>query len=507
MIHLRTFIGIAIAGLSLAGCVDRQAQQQAKTTAAIVTNPVQTVSVEPARETTLSRTLEVTGQVTTSQDYEIGAKTSGKIVSVNVNDGDHVRAGQVLATQDTTPLAAQVNQAQAQVLTADATLAQAQSQLTQAIRNATINPYRSSYSVASARASLKAAQQNYKKMVSGARPQERRQAEANVNSAKANLDMQKKQLDRIKTLVQQGALAGSQLDQQLAAYESALAAYQNSEQALNMVQQGNRQEDIDSAREQVNQAQEALRTAQASKELDPLYQDQVNAAKAAVASAKAQISSANSQVVIAQQAIADSVIRAPFDGQVSGKPIQVGTIAGPGTTIVRIVGTKGIYFEGNVPSDFINQIVVGQPVGVQIDALGAKSYPAKVAAVSPLASSVGRLFNVRIQFAGAPSEVRPGMFARGVIRLETVRNATVVPAEAVVSQGDRNYVFLADGKKAKRTPVELGLRQDSVIQVKNLAVGAQVIVQGQDRLSDGSEIMVQKPVGLTLAPNSGKTGA
>jgi multidrug efflux pump subunit AcrA (membrane-fusion protein) len=99
------------------------------------------------------------------------------------------------------------------------------------------------------------------------------------------------------------------------------------------------------------------------------------------------------------------------------------------------------------------------------------------------------------------------MFARGVIQVQTVPNASVVPAEAVVTQGDQNYVFLADGKKAKRTPVELGLRQDSVVQVKNLAVGAEVIVHGQDRLSDGSLITVQKPSGVTSAPSFGKTGA
>jgi HlyD family secretion protein len=507
MTRLKYFACIAVAGVTLAGCVDRQAQQQAKKTAQIVTDPVQTVAVQAAHQESLSRTLEVTGDVTTSEDSEVGAKANGKMVAVYVNDGDMVRAGQVLATQDPTPLTAQLNQATAQVLSAQAGLAQAQSQLTQAIRNATINPYRSTFSVASARASLKAAEDNYKKMLAGARPQERRQAEATLNSAKANLDTQKKQLDRIRTLVQQGALAGSQLDQQQATYEGALATYQNAQQALDMIQQGNRQEDIDSARDQVNQAREALRTAQATKQLDPLYQDQVDAAKAAVASARAQIDNAKAQVVIAKQAIDDAVIRAPFDGQVSGKPIQVGTIAGPGTTIVRIIGKQGVYFEGNVPSDSISQIAKSQSVSVVIDALGGKSYPGRVAAINPLASTIGRLFTVRIQFVGAPPEVRPGMFARGIIEVEKIPNATVVPAVAVVSQGDSNYVFLADGSKAKRTPVELGLRQNTVVQVKNLPVGSQVIVQGQDRLSDGSQIKVQKDVSVTSNSQFGRSGA
>lgn len=507
MIELRNLAVASIAGLLLAGCVDRQAQKLAAQTAKIVTDPVQTVAIEPAHTTSLARDLEITGQVTTSEDSQVGAKTTGKIVVVNVKDGDMVRKGQVLACQDTTPLVAALNQAQSQVLAAQAGLAQAQSQLTQAIRNATINPYRSTYAVASAQASLKAAQDNYKKMLAGARPQERRQAEANLNSAKASLDTEKKQLDRIRTLVEQGALPGSQLDQQLATYESALAAEQNAQLAVDMIQEGNRQEDIDAAKDQVNQAREALRTAQASKELDPLYKDQVDAAKAAVVSAKAQIENAKEQVVIAKQAITDSVIRAPFDGQISGNPIQDGSIAGPGTTIARIIGKEGTYFQGNVPSDDISEIAVGQPVDVQVDALGTKLYPAKVAAVSPMGSTVGRLFTVRVQFKGAPSEIRPGMFARGIIQVEKVANATVVPAVAIVTQGEQNYVFVVDGKKAKRVAVERGLQEGSVVQVKNLAVGSPVIVQGQDRLSDGSMITVKQNEGVTSAPSFGKTGA
>jgi HlyD family secretion protein len=492
----RYLICSVLAAAALAGCVDRQAQKQAKITEAIVSSPVQAVSVQPVRETTLVQKLEVQGQVTTSEDSQVGAKTSGKIVGVYVNDGDHVHSGQVLANQDSTPLLAQMSQANSQVLAAQAALAQSQSQLTQAIRNAAINPARSTSSVDSAEAALQSAQENYHKMLAGARPQERLQTQATLNSAKANLDVQKKQLDRITTLVQEGALAGSQLDQQEAAYESALATYQTAEQSVSLVQQGNREEDIAAAKDQVRQAKEALTTAQASKSLDPLYQDQVNAAKAAVQSARAQIENALSQVVIARQTIADAVIRAPFDGQVSGNPIQVGSIAGPGTPVVRIIGNTGVYFQGNVPSDSISRIQVGQDVSIEIDALG-KSYPGRVAAISPVGSTVGRLFTVRIAFNGAPSEIRPGMFARGEIEVSSVKNASVIPAIAVVTQGTEHFVFLADENTAKKTDVELGVRQGDVIQVKNLPLGSKVIVQGQDRIANGAKISVQTPVGIT----------
>jgi len=490
--------------LASAGCVDRAAQSQAKRTQAIVTDPVQTVAAVPAKTMTLTQNLEVTGDVTTASDTQVGAKTTGRIVSVNVRDGDHVSAGQVVAVQDTVPLQAQLTQAQAGVLTAQAGLAQAQSTLTQAIRNADINPSRSTASVLSARAALKQAQANLAKELTGARPQERAQAEAALNSAKANMDMNKKQLDRIKVLVEQGALAGSQLDQQEATYESALATYQNAKEALDLLQVGNRQEDIDAAREQVAQADEALRTAEASKKLDPLYMDQVAAAKAGVASAKASVLNAQQQVVLARQAISDAVIRAPFAGQISGKPVEAGTIAGPGTTVMRIIGSSGIYFEGNVPSDSIDRVQPGQPVDITVSENGSNTYKGKVAAISPLGSSIGRLFTIRVQFIGAPGEIRPGMFATGEIQLQAIQDAVVVPIQAIQERDGKQVVYLAEDGKAKRVTVELGLKQGDLQEVKGLQAGAQVIIEGQDRVSDGAKIKLSQPVGIT-ASNSNST--
>jgi HlyD family secretion protein len=494
-----SFFSVALMTVSLSGCVDRAAQQQAKATAQIVSNPIQTVAVVPAKSQTLTRDLDITGEVTTSNDSQVGAKTAGKIVSVFVKDGDHVQAGQVLARQDETPLLAQLSQAESQVLSADATLATANSQLTQAIRNQQFNPYRSSASVFSAQAAYRSAQANLAKMIAGSRPQEKSEAEATLRSAKANLDVQKKQLDRITTLVQQGALAGSQQDTQQAAYESALATYQNAQDALSLVQAGNRQEDIDAAREAVSEAREAVKTAKATKSLDPLYTDQVVAAKAGVESARATIQNAQSGVVIARQALDDAVIRAPFDGQIAGKPVEVGTIATPGSSVMRIIGNQGIYFEGNVPSDQIDEVVVGMPVSVHVDATGDQGLPAKVAAISPLASTVGRLFNVRVQFLSPPPEVKPGMFATGSVQVRTVRDAVVVPISSVQSQGATNYVFVAEGDKAKKVMVQTGLTQGSVVQVTGIAPGAQVIFQGQDRLTDGSKIAIQPAVKVSMS--------
>src|SRR4051812_22758819 len=93
---------IALAALLLAstGCVDRSKQAQAKKTQELIENPVRPVTVQPVELKTVSQTLAITGDVTTSQDTQVGSKTSGRLAAVYVNDGDTVKAGQLLATLD-----------------------------------------------------------------------------------------------------------------------------------------------------------------------------------------------------------------------------------------------------------------------------------------------------------------------------------------------------------------------------------------------------------------------
>lgn len=487
------FLPLALVALALAGgCVDREKQTQAKETAKVINDPTVEVVARPAATKNLQQTIVVTGDVTTSDDTQVGPKASGRVANVLVSDGDKVVAGQVLAQMDTAILTAALQQAVAQESQARAGLSQAQSALSQALNNQAINPSKSTAAIRSAQAQLRSAQANLAKLKAGARPQERIQAQAQVASAKANLDTQTKQLERIRNLVKEGAVAGSQLDIQQATYESARTAYQNAVQALNLIQEGTRSEDVTAAQEQVRVAQEAVATARSNKSLDVLYGDQVANARAQVQSAQAQIAAAQATAAQARQNLADATIRAPFAGTVSGRPIQPGTVVGPGTAIVRLVGAQGIYFEGSVPGASINDLKAGQPVTISVDALNGRTFPGTVRTVGSLGSNVGRLFSARIEFLGAPPEVKPGMFARGTIVLKTIPGATVLPSTAVLKDDTGPYVMIAQGDKAKKQRITAGFVQGEETQVFGLPAGAQVVVRGQNGLLDGSKIKTVK---------------
>jgi len=475
-VHGLSLAAAAALAAITAGCVDREAQEQAKRTKALIEDSTVPVKVLPAAMATVSDELEITGQVATSSDVTIGARTAGRLVAVFVRNGDRVNAGQIIAEQETTILRAAVQQAQSQ-------LNAAQAQLQQAISSAKIGPQRSATAVASAQAAVRAARAQLEKAKQGARDEEVKQAEAQVKSAKFNMETAKKELDRQKTLYDSGAVPKQRVEAAENAYQGALSQYETALENLRMRQSWTRPEDIRTAEEQVRQAEEGVRSAQANQKLDITLDQQVDSARANVRAAEANLD-------IARKNLSDAQIRSPFSGQISGNPVQPGAFLAPGSPVARLIGQEGIYFEGEVPEGKVPMLAAGKPVRVSIDAIPNRTWAGSIASVSPVGDEVGRIFRVRIQLSGPTDEVKPGMFARGVVTLSTVEGATVVPSGAILRDGEKTYLFVKEGGVAKRVEVRTGLRSNGNIQVQNLPAGAEVVIDGQGQLTDGAKVRI-----------------
>ena len=478
---MRNWIVIALAVVvasGMTGCVDRNAQKQSARTEKILQDAVMPVQVAPVATDTIVDALEITGDLTTSDDVIVGAKIPGRIVAVYVKDGDPVTVGQVIAKQDTVNYQLQTRQAQA-------ALRAAQSTLRQAMTNATVGPSRTSAALASAEAQLRSARAQLRKAQNGARDEERAQAQNNVSAAKSNVDTVKSNVERTRKLYLDGAVSKQQLDLVENQYQAALSQYENALQAQRVVQNFARPEDLESAKEAVRQAEEGVRSAKAQKKLDILLDQQVQ-------SAKANVEAAEAQFALAKQAISDAEIRSPFTGKLSGKPAQVGAFVGAGSPVAHLIGSDGAYFEGEISESDISKIKIGNVVEVSVDAFASKKLQGLITAVSPQGQQVGRLFKVRVQITGNLVGLQPGMFARGSVILRTVSGATVVPTTAIVQRGKESFVFLSKDGKAKMVKVVEGLKKDGVVQVSGVSVGDQLIIAGQSMLTDGSQIRIAK---------------
>ncbi|MCW5941204.1 MAG: efflux RND transporter periplasmic adaptor subunit [Fimbriimonadaceae bacterium] len=469
---------VAVTALVFAGgCVNREAQQQGKRTEKIVSDSSVAVTLTTVETANLAETIDVNGEVATANDSQVGAKVPGRITAVFVKEGDAVRAGQLVASQDKTSLYASLRQAQAGAAAARAALAQAQA-------SARIGPDRSASAVKSAEAQLRSAQTNLKKLLAGARDEERRQAMIGVQKAQSDLDTAGKELERVKSLYDGGAISKQRLEQAQNAFAAAQSGYENALQNQRIVEREPRAEDVSAAQEAIRQAEEGVRNARATQRLDVNLGSQIEAARANLQSAMAQVDAIQIQ-------LRDADIVSPFAGRVFGRPVAVGTVVGAGTPVCRILGTDGGYFEGQVPETQLRQVQIGAPVAVEIDALGKQTFSGQVIAINPQSRELGRLFAVRIQIQGITDQVRQGMFARGSIQVRSVPSATVVSRDAVVTRGAENYVFTVEGEKAKRVNVTLGLRKNGLVQVTGLAPGQKVVLKGNTSLVDGSTVRVE----------------
>jgi HlyD family secretion protein len=464
---------LGILTLVTAGCVNRGKQELAKETGAIVSDPLISVKTQPVKEMTLEESVSITGSLAVGDTTNVGAKVSGRLVSVSVQEGSKVQSGQILAVQDTSVLQTQLSSAIAQLRVAE-------SQLQTQLRNAKIAPGQADAEVKRAEAAVRQARANLQKGKSGPRPQEIAQAEATVRSTGENLRTQKIEFERISKLVAEGALPQSRADAQRNLVASAQSQSDSATQALALLKEGTRREDIRSLEEAVAQAEAALQQAKVGKELNALLDDQVR-------TARAQVDVARSSVRQIQQQIEDATIRAPFTGTVTGKPAQPGTVLSPGAVAVAIVGDGEPYFEAQVPEQDVIRMALQTPVKVDVAAVG-QTLDGSVSSINPIGSEFGRQFKVKVAIRGDGSKLKPGMFAKGTVVIRTIPNATIVPNTAVVKRDGETFVFTVKDGVAKRMRVNTGLEIKDVIQVTGVSAGAPVIVQGQTAVDDGTKV-------------------
>jgi membrane fusion protein (multidrug efflux system) len=184
----------------------------------------------------------------------------------------------------------------------------------------------------------------------------------------------------------------------------------------------------------------------------------------------------------------------------------VGQIVGPGTTVATIVGVGGNYFEGEVPESEITKVSVGKSVSIKVSALGSRTFSGHVAGINPQGTDVGRLFRVRISIDSATSELKPGMFATGVITLAVYPNAVVVPSSAITSFQEQQGVWVMNGSDSvKFLPIQTGLRKNDEVQViSGLSPGEKLVVKGQVGLNPKSKVRIDDGKGAPVAQSTTK---
>ena len=200
---------------------------------------------------------------------------------------------------------------------------------------------------------------------------------------------------------------------------------------------------------------------------------------------------AQAAVSLAQAHLAKTEIRAPFSGVIGLRSVSIGDYVKEGSDMVNLESIDPLKVDFRVPEVYLRQVQNGQPLSIALDAFPGKLHDGRVIAVNPLIDAAGRSVVIRAQVNNSDARLRPGMFAR--IRLVTrdVQDAMVVPEQAIVPEGDEQYVFRVLDNKAVRTKVETGQRREAKVEiVKGLGNDDMIVTAGQIKLRDGSPVSV-----------------
>lgn len=191
-------------------------------------------------------------------------------------------------------------------------------------------------------------------------------------------------------------------------------------------------------------------------------------------------------------------VRAPFSGVISQRFADVGEWVGPGDGLVELVATDDLRFDFRVPQTYYTRIDKRTDVELSLDALPDRAIPGRILAIVPVKDPGARTFLLRVVAdADTPVMVTPGMSARARIRVDTGRQAVVVPRDALLLYPDgRKTVWIADKDSGETTVheqrVQTGLEFDGLVEIRDgLEAGVAIVTRGNEALQNGQVVQVR----------------
>ncbi|UCG12482.1 MAG: efflux RND transporter periplasmic adaptor subunit [Deltaproteobacteria bacterium] len=290
---------------------------------------------------------------------------------------------------------------------------------------------------------------------------DQRQVNAGLSKAEAGLSEAKKGL----------AAAISNRDAAQASEKLALATY---ERYVNLKKDDSVSvQEFDEVEARYRQAKAALRRADAM-----------------VEAATARVKQAEAAVVTAQVSRKDAVITAPHDGIITGKMIDKGDLAKPGTPLLALETTQGFCVDVVLPETYIDHVQPRQKVSVRVPALKTGPLEGNVCTIVPSADPRSRSFIVKINLP-IERKVRSGLFARVEIPIGHTKKL-LIAQKTVVVRGQLTGLHLVDSNNtAHFRLIRLGKTfGDSVEVLSGLKEGDRYVVEPTPRLQDGVKVEV-----------------
>lgn len=184
-----------------------------------------------------------------------------------------------------------------------------------------------------------------------------------------------------------------------------------------------------------------------------------------------------------------SPVVAPIAGTVIATPLAIGTTVSTATAITTLGDISRLQVTTHVPERYVGYMQTGLKAEISLESQPGITFPATVTYVSPVLDAATRTKEIVLRFDEADSRINAGMFAK--VKLYTVQYSgkVVVPSDAVVTNADKQYLFVSRGDTVSRQEVKLGNAVDGMVQIlSGINENDRVVVEGGTALFDGAKI-------------------
>lgn len=204
---------------------------------------------------------------------------------------------------------------------------------------------------------------------------------------------------------------------------------------------------------------------------------------------KTKLSEAKSLFSTAQKELKNTVLYAPCDGVISDCDIEVGQNVVLSETVLNVLDIHEMYVNFAVPEQDISKVKVGDPLRVDVTAVGS-SYSAKVVEKDYSANVISHTYRLKGLLKGVPSDVMPGMLCK-VQFTNTAHRGFIIPGHCVQTTTDGlNTWVIEDGRAMKRTIVSGAYSNEGIFITDGLHKGDTVVIEGDQKLYKGAVVNV-----------------
>lgn len=294
------------------------------------------------------------------------------------------------------------------------------------------------------------------------------------------------------------------LDQQRAALGRALARYGvvDLDAPLPEIE---RTPDVQKALAERAQAEQAFRRAEQLRKTELLPEQQYDEAEATLKAKRADYESAlqsarnlradidaeRATLKLAEAALRDSTIRAPFDAYVQKRLVNLGAFVRTQTAVMALVKVDPLKLTAEVPEKMAAWVKVGQALSLIVEAQPGSPITGEIARLSPAVNPQTRAFPLEGRVPNPGGSLKPGSFARVHIVTDLVEKVLTVPANALQYRYGVNRVFVVQGDRLKATEIKIGDRLGERIEVvSGVDAGVSIAAKDVERLADGQRVTV-----------------